>query len=151
MIDWSVLSRRFHRHLKLWNPSIIGRFIKGSQKHDILTYTHRYSTKWKQRTPPAGAPHRPRLRRGGAWFNISTSPKCHIILDHLEEYFKETGLSLVKTSDQLIENMHQYFHKVLTRSNYLVKHPLNPRHGQYLLRSVKHLNSLNICLENNKQ
>ena len=84
-------------------------------------------------------------------FNLSTSPKCHIILDHLEEYFKETGLSLVKTSDQLIENMHQYFHKVLTRSNYLVKHPLNPRHGQYLLCAVKHLNSFNICLENSKQ
>ena len=84
-------------------------------------------------------------------FNLSTSPKCHIILDHLQEYFKETGLSLVKTSDQLIENMHQYLHKVLTRSNYLVKHPLNQRHGQYLLRAVKHLHSLNICLENNKQ
>ena len=83
-------------------------------------------------------------------FNLSTSPKCHIILDHLEDYFKETGLSLVKTSDQLIENMHQYFHKVLTRSNYHVKHPLNPRHGEYLLRAVKHLNSLNICFIKNK-
>ena len=80
-------------------------------------------------------------------FNLSTSPKCHIILEHLEEYYNETGLSLVKTSDQLIENMHQYFHKILTRSNYYVKHPLNPRHGRYLLRAVKHLNSLNICIK----
>ena len=79
-------------------------------------------------------------------FNLSTTVKCHIILDHLEEYYNETGLSLVKTSDQLIENMHQYFNKVMTRSNYFIKHPNNPRHGQYLLRAVKHLNSLNICV-----
>ena len=26
MTVWSVLSRRFHRHLKIWNPSIIGHF-----------------------------------------------------------------------------------------------------------------------------
>ena len=56
-------------------------------------------------------------------FNLSTTVKCHIILDHLEEYYNETGLSLVKTSDQLIENMHQYFNKVMTRSNYFIKHP----------------------------
>ena len=30
MIDWSILSRRFHRHLKIWNPSIIGHFIANS-------------------------------------------------------------------------------------------------------------------------
>ena len=83
-------------------------------------------------------------------FHLSTSPKCHIILDHLEEYFTETGLSLVKTADQLIENMHQYFYKVMARSNYYVKHPTNPRHGKYLLRFVKHVNSQNICITNDK-
>ena len=30
MIDWSILSRCFHRHLKIWNPSIIGHFIADS-------------------------------------------------------------------------------------------------------------------------
>ena len=31
-IDWSVMSFSFHRNLKLQNLSIIGNFIKGSQK-----------------------------------------------------------------------------------------------------------------------
>ena len=33
-------------------------------------------------------------------FHISTTPKLHIILDHLEDYFDETELSLKKTSDE---------------------------------------------------
>ena len=47
-------------------------------------------------------------------FNLSTPPKLHIIIDHLDEYYCDTNLSLVKTSDQLIENMHQYVHKVMS-------------------------------------
>ena len=30
IIDWSVLSRCFHRHIKIWNPSIIGHLIPDS-------------------------------------------------------------------------------------------------------------------------
>ena len=30
MIDWSLLSRCFHKNLKIWNPSIIGHFIVDS-------------------------------------------------------------------------------------------------------------------------
>ena len=32
-----------------------------------------------------------------------------------------------------------------------MKHPLNPRHGEYLLRAVKQLNSLNIYFVKNKE
>ena len=63
-------------------------------------------------------------------FQLSTSPKFHIIIDHLQDYFDATGLSLVKTSDQLIENMHQFVE--------------NPRHGQLLFKAVQHLNCMNI-------
>ena len=41
-------------------------------------------------------------------FSISNTPKIHVIIDHLEDYFKETNLSLMKTSDHLIEHIHHY-------------------------------------------
>ena len=81
-------------------------------------------------------------------YKLPTTPKVHIILDHLKEYFDTTNLSLVKTSDQLIENMHQYVHKVMSRSNYYVKHVENPNHGKYLYQAVKHINSMNISIRN---
>lgn len=80
-------------------------------------------------------------------FNLSTTPKLHIIIDHLEEYYSDTNLSLVKTSDQLIENMHQYVHKVMSRSMYVIKHTLNPQHGKFLLKAVKHINSMNVIIK----
>ena len=70
----------------------------------------------------------------------------HIILEHLMDYLDETGLSLVKTSDELIENMHQYLHKLLLKSFYKVKDVTNPNHGKRLYRAVMHLNSYNICV-----
>ena len=80
------------------------------------------------------------------WSWPKIPPKLHIIIDHLDEYFSDTNLSLVKTSDQLIENMHQYVHKVMSRSMYTVKDPLNPQHGKLLFKAVKHINSMNICI-----
>ena len=88
-----------------------------------------------------------------AWFklteeypNISTTPKIHVILDHLEDYFDETNMTLIKTTDELVENMHQYLHKRLMRSLYLVKDLKNKNQGRKLFRAVRHLNSYNIIL-----
>ena len=81
-------------------------------------------------------------------FQLSTPPKIHIIIDHLQDYFNATGLSLVKTSDQLIENMHQFVHKHMSRSNYYVKHVKNPHHGRLLFKAVQHLNCMNIYIKN---
>ena len=39
-------------------------------------------------------------------FRVSTPPKVHILLDHLEEYFDITNVTLLKTSDQLIEHIY---------------------------------------------
>ena len=80
-------------------------------------------------------------------FNVSTTPKIHILLDHLEDYFDLTDVTLIKTSDELCENMHQFLHKRLIRSYYTVKDLSNPSHGQRLFRAVKHLNSYNLCIE----
>ena len=49
-------------------------------------------------------------------FRVSTTPKIHIILDHLEDYFDETNTTPRVTSDELCENMHQFLHKRLIRS-----------------------------------
>ena len=83
-------------------------------------------------------------------YELSTTPKVHIITDHLEEYFDITSFSLVETSDQLIENMHQYVHKVMSRINYYVKHVENSNHGKYLYQAVKHINTMNISIRNIK-
>ena len=64
------------------------------------------------------------------------------------KYFDATGLSLVKTSDQLIENMHQFVHKMMSRRNYYVKHVENPHHSHLLFKAVQHLNCMNIYVRN---
>ena len=44
-------------------------------------------------------------------FGMSITPKIHIICDHFEQYFDETGRALIKTTNQHIENAHAYVRK----------------------------------------
>ena len=81
-------------------------------------------------------------------FNVTINNKMHIIFDHLEDYFDHTKLSLVKTADELIENMHQFVHKRLLRSGYKVKDLLNPNHGLNLYRCILHINAYNVVFDN---
>lgn len=82
-----------------------------------------------------------------AWYNlteewdISTTPKIHILLDHLEDYFDLTNMTLIKVTDELCENMHQFVSKRLMKSFYYVKDVSNPNHGPRLFRAIMHLNS----------
>ena len=91
-----------------------------------------------------------------AWFaltgkyNISTTPKIHILLDHLEDYFDLTNMTLIKVTDKLCVNMHQHLGKKSIISMYFVKDVLNPNHGERLLRAVRHLNSMLYVLKMNK-
>ena len=80
-------------------------------------------------------------------YDISTPPKIHILLDHLEDYFDLTDITLIKTTDELCEHMHQYLNKMLLRSFYYVKDISNPSHGPRLFRAVRHLNSYNIYIK----
>ena len=80
-------------------------------------------------------------------YDISTTPKIHIILNHLEDYFDLTDMTLRKVSDELCENMHQFLGRRLLRSLYYVKDVRNPNHGPRLCRAVKHLNSYNLCID----
>ena len=41
-------------------------------------------------------------------FGVSKPLKIHIMEDHIGEYIEETGKPLGKTSDQTVENCHQW-------------------------------------------
>lgn len=71
---------------------------------------------------------------------ITETNKIHILNDHLEDYYDETGMSLTRTSDQTIESCHQFVDKVLRRSNYWVKDVLSDKCGQKLYRGILHIN-----------
>ena len=43
-------------------------------------------------------------------FGTSLTPKIHVIIDHIPDYIEEKGISLGKTSDQLIEATKQIVH-----------------------------------------
>ena len=65
----------------------------------------------------------------------------HILLDHLEDYFDDTGLTLIKVSDEIVESCHQYLNNRLTKSYALTKDLSNPNHGDRLYRAVRDHNS----------
>ena len=79
---------------------------------------------------------------------ISTTPKIHIILDHLCEYFDEMEITLVRISDELVENMHQFVESRMRLSNYKVKDITSPAYGVKLYRAVRHINSYNLRIKN---
>ena len=76
-------------------------------------------------------------------FGISTTPKLHIILDHLEDYFNETNRTLLRTSDEVVENMHQFVFKRLMKG-YNVKDISNLSHGDKLYNLARQMNTYNL-------
>ena len=74
-------------------------------------------------------------------FNLTLTPKFHIIESHLKFYFQRTGKSLGFYTDQVVEAMHQFTDRRLTRSNYVVKDIQSDIHGEKLLNGIKHINS----------
>ena len=81
-------------------------------------------------------------------FDISTTVKIHILLDHLIDYFHETKLSLAKTSDEVIENYHQFMHKRMMKG-YFIKDLTNPSAGVKLFRCVRHMNAYSLVIKRN--
>ena len=79
-------------------------------------------------------------------FNISTTNKIHIILDHLEDYFCETNMTLLKTSEEVVESMHQAVYKRLMKG-YNVKDITNPNHGKKLMDLVLRRSTYNLDIE----
>ena len=99
------------------------------------------------------------------YFPITTINKIHIIMAHLEDCIRVNQRTLTRTTDQTIEAMHQFVHRIFTRytvytvlvivislilkysrSNYYVKNRSNPTHGQKLLQGVLHVNGYSLHL-----
>ena len=64
-------------------------------------------------------------------FNISMTNKIHIIVHHLADYYWDTGLSLRKTTEEIVEHMHKAVNKRLM-SSYHVKDIAHSKHGLQL-------------------
>ena len=48
-------------------------------------------------------------------FKLSITSELHIIIDHLCDYFDDTNLKLVQSSDEIVENCHQLYNKRLIK------------------------------------
>ena len=58
-------------------------------------------------------------------FKITITPKIHIIMDHLADFFRMNGgQSLKITTDQLIEASHQHVKNVFRNSQFNVQDPI---------------------------
>ena len=75
-------------------------------------------------------------------FNVTITPKCHIVFDHLEQVIDETGKAIGKDSEQVLETGHQNFIKIY--QFYKVKDVRKQRHGTQMLRCLHHFNSFNV-------
>ena len=71
-------------------------------------------------------------------FKNSTTPKLHIIIDHLCDYFDETNLTLVKASDEIVKNCHQLFNKRWIKG--FAVDLSNPARGENLYNAVRSFN-----------
>ena len=69
-------------------------------------------------------------------FKITITPKIHIIMDHLADFFRMNGgQSLKITTDQLIEASHQHVKNVFRNSQYNVQDPTSEYHGKKNIRN----------------
>ena len=80
-------------------------------------------------------------------FKLSTTPKIHIVLHHLCDYFDETNLTLVKVSDEIVENCHQLFHKRFVKG-FVVKDLKHSAHGEKLFNVFRSFNTYNLTIKN---
>ena len=77
-------------------------------------------------------------------YKVPITPKLHIIIDHLPEFFDYTGKTLRKRTDQTVESTHSKFDKFVKIHNYQVRDVKSDKVGENLLKAVKHFNSYNL-------
>ena len=80
-------------------------------------------------------------------YKLSTTPKIHIVLHHLCDYFDETNLTLVKVSDEIVENCHQLFHKRFVKG-FVVKDLKHSALSKKLFNAVRSFNTYNLKIKN---
>ncbi len=62
------------------------------------------------------------------------------------DYLDETGLTLIKVSDEIMENCHHLFHKCLTKG-FVVKDISHSAHGDKLYNGVRAFNAYNLQIK----
>ena len=75
-------------------------------------------------------------------FNVTITPKCHIVLDNLEQVIDKKGKAVGQDSEQVLETCHQKFYKIY--QFYKVKDVQKQRRGTQMLRCLHHFNSFNV-------
>ena len=81
-------------------------------------------------------------------FKLSTTSKLHIIIGNLCNYFDETNLTLVKASDEIVENCHQLFNKRWIKG--FAVDLSNPAHGENLYNAVRSFNRYSLKIREKK-
>ena len=75
-------------------------------------------------------------------YQVSITPKCHILTQHVPQILEETGKGLGEGSEEVVEATHSKFEKIWAW--YKVNNLEDPQHGENLLASVIDFNSMNI-------
>ena len=72
---------------------------------------------------------------------LSWSPKAHHIADHFSDYFDDGGEALGVTTDQVIEHMHSYVNRMLTKSMYKLKNVHSKIGSEHQHKGIVKINS----------
>jgi hypothetical protein len=75
-------------------------------------------------------------------YGVNIPNKVHIIMDHVGTYIKNTGKSLGKVSDQIVESTHSALNKWLAASRYWIKDVESDLHGIMLYKGILHFTSI---------
>ena len=62
----------------------------------------------------------------------------------MEDFFYDSGHSLGRVNDQLIEAVHSYMNKRIVKSNYWVKEVNTEVHGDQLYKCILHIKTYKI-------
>ena len=79
-------------------------------------------------------------------FNLSTTPKVHILTEHLCDYFDDSSLTLIKVTDEIVESSHQLFNKTISKG-YKIKSLSSTTHGVLLHNAVRRYNTYNLRIK----
>ena len=79
-------------------------------------------------------------------FNLSKTPKVHILTEHLCDYFDDSSLTLIKVTDEIVESSHQLFNKTISKG-YKVKSLSSTTHGVLLHNAVLRYNTYNLRIK----
>ena len=84
-------------------------------------------------------------------FKLSWTPKVHYICDHFSDYFEDPlveGRALGDTTDQIIEHMHSYINRLMTKSFYKLKDWLSEKASNKQHQGILKINAFSVKIKN---